>query len=153
MIIESVAMAGMILKQVSDTIGAVNEGRASIESAMGLLADFGQSLNTFQSERSTGFQRLSSGDILKLSMIRRSQQRYESDLRTLLLAMDTTLLEQYDKAIADNRRMYEEHKRYMAKKKRERERLQQQIAVALATLLIGGGLCVGLFMLIIKAFG
>ena len=153
MIIESVAMAGMILKQVSDTIGAVNEGKATIESAMGLLADFGQSLNQFQSERSKGFQRLSSGDVLKLSMIRRSQEKYERDLRELLLFMDSTLLEQYDKAIAENRRRYEEHQRYMARKRKEREKLQQQIAVGLATLIIGGGICVGIFLLILKAFG
>ena len=153
MIIESVAAAGLILKQVSDTIGAVNEGKASIESAMGLLADFGQSLNQFQSDRSKGFQRLSSGDVLKLSMIRRSQEKYEKDLRELLLFMDSTLLEQYDKAIAENRRRYEEHQRHMARKRREREKLQQQIAVGLGTLIIGGGIAWGFFMLIIKAFG
>tara|TARA_R100000388_G_scaffold81302_1_gene59923 strand:+ start:3912 stop:4373 length:462 start_codon:yes stop_codon:yes gene_type:complete len=153
MIIESVAAASLILKQVSDTIGAVNEGRASIESAMGLLADFGAGLNEFQKSKSTGFTKLSNGDVLKLSMIRRSQERYESELRTLLLAMDSTLLAQYDAAIAENKRRHKEQQAYMAKKKKERDRLMQQIIVGGTTLIIGGGIAVGLIALIIKAFG
>ena len=153
MIIESVAAASLILKQVSDTIGAVNEGRASIESAMGLLADFGAGLNEFQKSKSTWFTKLSNGDVLKLSMIRRSQERYESELRTLLLAMDSTLLAQYDAAIAENKRRHKEQQAYMAKKKKERDRLMQQIIVGGTTLIIGGGIAVGLIALIIKAFG
>ena len=152
MVIESVVMASAILKQVSDTIGAVNEGRASIETAMGLLADFGAGLNEFQKSKSTGFTKLSSGDVLKLSMIRRSQERYEHELRTLLLAMDSTLLAQYDAAIAENKRRHQEQQRYMAKKKKERERLMQQVLVGGATLLIGSGIAVAMVVLVIKAF-
>lgn len=152
MVIESVVMASAILKQVSDTIGAVNEGRASIETAMGLLADFGAGLNEFQKSKSTGFTKLSSGDVLKLSMIRRSQERYEHELRTLLLAMDSTLLAQYDAAIAENKRRHQEQQRYMARKKKERERLMQQILVGGATLLIGSGIAVAMVVLVIKAF-
>jgi hypothetical protein len=129
MVIESVVMAGAILKQVSDTIGAVNEGRASIETAMGLLADFGAGLNEFQKSKSTGFTKLSNGDVLKLSMIRRSQERYEHELRTLLLAMDSTLLAQYDAAIAENKRRHQEQQRYMARKKKQREELTRQMLV------------------------
>lgn len=156
MVIESVVMASAILKQVSDTIGAVNEGKASIETAMGLIADFGHGLNEFQKSKSggvTGFTKLSNGDVLKLSMIRRSQERYEAELRTLLLAMDTTLLQQYDAAIAENKRRHQEQQRYMARKKKEREQLMQQILVGGTTLLIGGGIALGLIFLIIKAFG
>jgi hypothetical protein len=152
MVIESVLMASAVLKQVSDTIGAVNEGRASIETAMGLLADFGAGLNEFQKSKSTGFTKLSNGDVLKLSMIRRSQERYEHELRTLLLAMDSTLLAQYDAAIAENKRRHQEQQRYMARKKKERERLMQQILVGGATLLIGGGIAVAMVVLVIKAF-
>tara|TARA_Y100000114_G_scaffold76913_1_gene70628 strand:- start:244 stop:705 length:462 start_codon:yes stop_codon:yes gene_type:complete len=153
LIIESVAAAGLILKQISDTVAAVNEGRASIESAMGLIADFGSGLNEFQQSRATGFRPLSNGDILKLSMLRRSQERYETDLRNIMLVMDSRLLEQYDQMVAENRRKHREHQALMAKKKRQREKLQQQIAVGLLTLIIGGGICLGLFVLVIKAFG
>ena len=151
MVIESVVMAGAILKQVSDTIGAVNEGKASIETAMGLLADFGAGLTEFQKSR-TGFTKLSSGDVLKLSMIRRSQERYEHELRTLLLAMDSRLLEQYDAAIAENKRRHEEYQQHMARKRKQRERLTQQILVAGTTLIVGGGIAVGLIYLVIRAF-
>ena len=146
-------MASAVLKQVSDTIGAVNEGRASIETAMGLLADFGAGLNEFQKSKSTGFTKLSSGDVLKLSMIRRSQERYEHELRTLLLAMDSTLLQQYDAAIAENKRRHQEQQRVMARKKKERDRLIQQIIVGGTTLIIGGGIAVGLIGVIVKAVG
>jgi hypothetical protein len=148
-----VVMAGAILKQVSDTIGAVNEGRASIETAMGLLADFGAGLNEFQKSKSTGFTKLSNGDVLKLSMIRRSQERYEHELRTLLLAMDSTLLAQYDAAIAENKRRHQEQQRYMARKKKQREELTRQMLVGGTTLLLGSAVAVGLVALIIKAFG
>ena len=131
----------------------MNEGRASIESAMGLLADFGAGLNEFQKSKSTGFTKLSNGDVLKLSMIRRSQERYESELRTLLLAMDSRLLQQYDAAIAENKRRHKEQQAYMARKKKERDRLMQQIFVGGTTLIIGSGVAVGLIALIIKAFG
>ena len=151
MVIESVVMAGAILKQVSDTIGAVNEGKASIETAMGLLADFGAGLNDFQKSR-TGFTKLSSGDVLKLSMIRRSQERYEHELRTLLLAMDSRLLEQYDAAIAENKRRHQEYQQQMARKRKQRERLTQQILVGGTPLLVGGGMAVGLIYLVIRAF-
>ena len=69
MVIESVVMASAILKQVSETIGAVNEGKASIETAMGLIADFGHGLNEFQKSKSggvTGFTKLSNGNNLYL---------------------------------------------------------------------------------------
>lgn len=153
MVIESVVMASAILKQVSDTIGAVNEGRASIETAMGLLADFGAGLNEFQKSKSNGFTKLSNGDVLKLSMIRRSQERYEHELRTLLLAMDSTLLAQYDAAIAENKRRHQEQQRYMARKKKQREELTRQMLVGGTTLLLGSAVAVGLVALIIKAFG
>ena len=120
---------------------------------MGLLADFGAGLNEFQKSKSIGFTKLSNGDVLKLSMIRRSQERYESELRTLLLAMDSTLLQQYDAAIAENKRRHREQQAYMARKKKERDRLMQQIFVGGTTLIIGSGVAVGLIALIIKAFG
>jgi hypothetical protein len=120
---------------------------------MGLLADFGAGLNEFQKSKSSGFTKLSNGDVLKLSMIRRSQERYEHELRTLLLAMDSTLLQQYDAAIAENKRRHQEQQRYMARKKKQREQLMKQVFVGLTTLLVGGGVAVGLIALIIKAFG
>ena len=153
MIIESVAAAGLILKQVSSTIQALNEGKASVETAMGLLTDFGAALTDFQTSRSSGFNKLSNGDILKLTMLRRSQERYETDLRNMMLIADPAMLKTYDENIAENKRRHQEHLRLMAKKKRRREAMVQKIMVAVLTLAIGGAISVGLVVLIIKAFG
>ena len=153
MIIESVAAAGMILQQINTVIQNVNEGRANVQQAMALISDFGQGLNDFQASRQgSAFQSLSNNDILKLQMIRRSQERYEKDLRDLLLVADPKLLNDYDQAIAENKRRHREHLQRMARKKKERERLMQQILVGGATLLIGSGIAVAMVVLVIKAF-
>ena len=85
-------------------------------------------------------------------MIRRSQERYEKDLRDLLLVADPKLLNDYDQAIAENKRRHREHLQRMARKKKERERLMQQVLVGGATLLIGSGIAVAMVVLVIKAF-
>lgn len=143
----------MVLQQINTVIQNVNEGRANVQQAMALISDFGQGLNDFQASRQGGaFQSLSNNDILKLQMIRRSQERYEKDLRDLLLVADPKLLNDYDQAIAENKRRHREHLQRMARKKKERERLMQQVLVGGATLLIGGGISIALIVLVIKAF-
>ena len=100
MIIESVAAAGMLLQQINSVIQQVNEGKANVQAAMGLVSDFGDALNQFEVTRKTAtFNPLSTNDILKLQMLRRSQERYQYDLRQLLLVADPKLLEDYDKAM------------------------------------------------------
>ena len=86
-------------------------------------------------------------------MIRRSQERYEKDLRDLLLVADPKLLEDYDAAIKENKRQHREHLQLMAKKRKQKERLMAQLAVTAMTLIIGGGLAVGIIALVIKAYG
>tara|TARA_R100001129_G_scaffold156467_1_gene119713 strand:- start:49 stop:513 length:465 start_codon:yes stop_codon:yes gene_type:complete len=154
LIIESVAAAGMILQQINTVIQNVNEGKANVQQAMALLSDFGQGLNEFQSTRQAStFKPLSNNDVLKLQMIRRSQERYEKDLRDLLLVADPKLLEDYDAAIKENKRQHREHLQLMAKKRKQKERLMAQLAVTAMTLIIGGGLAVGIIALVIKAYG
>ncbi len=100
MIIESVAAAGMLLQQINSVIQNVNEGKANVQQAMALVSDFGEALNNFEVERkSSTFKALSKNDILKLQMLRRNQERYQKDLRDLLLVADPKLLEDYDAAI------------------------------------------------------
>ena len=71
MIIESVAAAGMLLKQINTVIQNVNEGKANVQQAMALVSDFGEALNAFEVERKTStFSPLSKNDILKLQMLR-----------------------------------------------------------------------------------
>ena len=144
----------MILQQINTVIQNVNEGKANVQQAMALLSDFGQRLNEFQSTRQAStFKPLSNNDVLKLQMIRRSQERYEKDLRDLLLVADPKLLEDYDRAIRQQEQDRRAHQRLMAKRKRERQILIQQILVGGTTLIIGGGIAVLIFVLILKAFG
>jgi hypothetical protein len=131
----------------------VNEGKASVETAMGLLTDFGAAITDFQSTKSSGFTKLSNGDILKLTMIRRSQERYETDLRNLMLISDPAMLAQYDQMIAENKRRHQEHLALMARKKKQRDAMMQKILVGGTTAIVGGGIAIGLLALVIKAFG
>ena len=86
-------------------------------------------------------------------MLRRSQERYQYDLRQLLLVADPKLLEDYDRAIkkqSDDRRA---HAAMIKRKQQQKQKLIQQILVGSTTLVIGGGAAIGLIFLVIKAFG
>jgi len=153
MIIESVAAAGMLLQQINSVIQNVNEGKANVQQAMALVSDFGEALNSFEVERrNSTFKALSKNDILKLQMLRRSQERYQKDLRDLLLVADPKLLEDYDAAIRQQEQDRRRHVRMMAQKQRDRKRLIQQILVGTTTLIIGGSLAVLILVLVIKTF-
>ena len=150
----SVAAAGMLLQQINTVIQNVNEGKANVQQAMALVSDFGEALNSFEVERkSSAFNALSKNDILKLQMLRRSQERYQKDLRDLLLVADPKLLEDYDRGIRQQEHDRRAHAKLVAKRKRERQILIQQVLVGGTTLIVGGGLAIFIFVLILKAFG
>ena len=154
MIIESVAAAGMLLQQINSVIQSVNEGKANVQHAMALVSDFGDALNQFEVNRKTAtFNPLSTNDILKLQMLRRSQERYQYDLRQLLLVADPKLLEDYDRAIAKQEHDRKVHSAMIKRKQQQKQKLIQQILVGGTTLIIGGGAALGLIFLVIKAFG
>ena len=154
MIIESVAAAGMILQQSNSVIQNVNEGKANVQQAMALVSDFGEALNNFEVDRKTStFKALSKNDILKLQMLRRNQERYQKDLTHLLLVADPKLLEDYDSAIRQQEQDRRAHARMVAKRKRDRARLIQQLLVGGTTLILGGAVAVLVVVLDIKAFG
>ena len=116
MIIESVAAAGMLLQQINSVIQNVNEGKANVQQAMALVSDFGEALNNFEVQRkSSTFNALSKNDILKLQMLRRNQERYQKDLRDLLLVADPKLLQDYDAAIRQQEQDRRAHARLVAK--------------------------------------
>ncbi len=154
MIIESVAAAGMLLQQINTVIQNVNEGKANVDQAMALVSDFGEALNVFEVDRkSSTFSPLSKNDILKLQMLRRSQERYQKDLRDLLLVADPALLKSYDEAIWQQEKDRKAHQAMLNKKRKEREKLMHDIAVGGVSLIVGGSVAVGILFLIIKAFG
>jgi hypothetical protein len=154
MIIESVAAAGMLLQQINTVIQNVNEGKANVDQAMALVSDFGEALNVFEVDRkSSTFSPLSKNDILKLQMLRRSQERYQKDLRDLLLVADPALLKSYDEAIWQQEKDRKAHQAMLNRKRKEREKLMHDIAVGGVSLVVGGSVAVGMLYLIIKAFG
>tara|TARA_X000001316_G_scaffold9103_1_gene2479 strand:+ start:273 stop:737 length:465 start_codon:yes stop_codon:yes gene_type:complete len=154
MIIESVAAAGMLLQQINSVIQNVNEGKAHVQQAMALVSDFGEALNQFEVNRKTAtFNPLSTNDILKLQMLRRSQERYQYDLRQLLLVADPKLLEDYDRAIAKQEQDRRAHAAMIKRKQQQKEKFIKQVLVGGTTLLLGSGIALGILFLVIKAFG
>ena len=92
MLIESIAGAAATLSAINQLIAQVNEGKANVTSVMGMISDFGEGLNTFELERKKSFKPLSQNDLLRLSQLRRQQERYWKDVHDLLLVADPKLL-------------------------------------------------------------
>ena len=85
MIIESVAAASATLSAINQLISKVNEIGQGVQSAMSMIVSFGEALDQFEMDRRQSvFKPLPNQDILKIQMIRRSQARYETELRNLL---------------------------------------------------------------------
>ena len=70
-------------------------------------------------------------------MIRRSQSRYQKDLRQLLLIEDSQLLEDYDRAIRERKEQRKQHQKMLALRKKKRKYLMLQTKVGITTLSIG----------------
>ena len=151
MIIESVAAASAALSAINQVIAKVNETGQGVQSAMSMISSFGEALDQFELDRRQSvFKPLSNQDILKIQMIRRSQSRYEKDLRQLLLIADSQLLEDYDRAIAEREEQRKQHHRMLARRKKERDHLLKQILVGATTLIIGGSIALFAVAVIIR---
>jgi|TARA_B100001057_G_C22190935_1_gene696995 ribosome-binding protein aMBF1 (putative translation factor) len=144
----------MLIQQINSVIQNVNEGKANVQQAMSLVSDFGEALNTFEIDRKAStFSPLSKNDILKLQMLRRSQERYQKDLRDLLLVADPKLLEDYDNAIRQQEQDRRAHAQMLARKRKQREHLINQILVGGTTLIIGGAIIAMLFFIMVRMYG
>jgi len=153
-IIESVAAASAALSAINQLIAKVNETGQGVQSAMSMIASFGEALDQFEMDRRQSvFKPLSNQDILKIQMIRRSQARYETELRNLLLVADPQLLEDYDKAIREREYQRKEHNKMLMLKKKKRARLQAQILVGGVTLVVGLVLIAAGFMILFRLYG
>ena len=143
----------MLIQQINSVIQNVNEGKANVQQAMSLVSDFGEALNTFEIDRKAStFSPLSKNDILKLQMLRRSQERYQKDLRDLLLVADPKLLEDYDNAIRQQEQDRRAHAQMLARKRKQREHLINQILVGGTTLIIGGAIIAMLFFIMVRMY-
>lgn len=153
MIIESVAAAGVLLQQINSVINQVNETGSGVQQAMGLISDFGEALNQFEVDRkSSAFKPLSQNDLLKIQMLRRQYERHWQSVNDLLLVADPQLLDDFKKAKAEQEQARQQHMAMLARKKKERQRLINQILVGATTFIIGGLLAFGILYLVIRSF-
>ena len=154
MIIESVAAASAILSSLNGLIKTANESGQGIQQLMGTISDFGEALTNFELERkSSTFKPLSQSEILKLTQIKKSYESYWREVHDILLVADHETLEAFKAAKIEQERARQEHLRLIARKKKEREILMQQLLVGGATLLIGGIIALGSIFIIVKVFG
>lgn len=154
MIIESIAGAAAALSSINQLISAVNEGKANVSSVMGMISDFGEGLNNFEVERrKSTFKPLSQNDLLKLSQLRRQQERYWKDVHDLLAMLDPQLLDDFKAAKRQQEEARQAHLKMVARKKKEREHLYAQIAVGVTTILVGGIIITLGFMVLFRVYG
>tara|TARA_X000001388_G_scaffold44134_1_gene31259 strand:+ start:12429 stop:12896 length:468 start_codon:yes stop_codon:yes gene_type:complete len=154
MIIESVAAASAILSSVNSLIRTANESGQGIQQLMGTISDFGEALTNFEVERkSSTFKSLSQSEILKLTQIKKSYERYWKDVHDILLVADPETLEAFKKAKAEQEAARQEHLKYLAKKRKQREKLMHQLAVGGLVFLIGSIIAVFAVGIIIQTFG
>jgi adenylosuccinate synthase len=153
MIIESVAAASAILSSINGLIKQANETGAGLSQVMGTISEFGEALTEFEMDRKAStFRPLSQGDMLKLSQLRKQQERYWKSINDLLVVHDPALLEDFNKMKREQEQMRKDHTAMLAKKKKEKDKIISQLLVGGTTFLIGGGIAAGFLYLTIKAF-
>ena len=154
MIIESIAGAAAALSSINQLISAVNEGKANVSSVMGMISEFGEGLNNFEMERrKSTFKPLSQSDLLKLSQLRRQQERYWKDVHDLLAMLDPQVLDDFKAMKRQQESDRQAHLKMLARKKKERQHLYAQIAVGITTILVGGIIITLGFMVMFKVYG
>lgn len=153
MIIESVAAASAILSSLNGLIKTANESGQGIQQLMGTISDFGEAITNFEVERkSSTFKPLSQSEILKLTQIKKSYERYWKDVHDLLLVADPETLEAFKKAKAEQEQARQQHLRLIARKKKEREILMQQVAIGSFVFVVGAAVAIGALSIVIKTF-
>jgi hypothetical protein len=154
MIIESVAAASAILSSLNGLIKTANESGQGIQQLMGTISDFGEALTNFEVDRkSSTFKPLSQSEILRLTQIKKSYERYWKDVHDILLVADPDTLEAFKKAKAEQEAARQQHLRLIAKRKKEREVLMNQLAVGGLVFLVGAIIAITVVGLVIKTFG
>lgn len=153
MLIESVAAASAILSSLNGLIRTANESGQGIQQLMGTISDFGEALTNFEVERkSSTFKPLSQSEILKLTQIKKSYERYWKDVHDLLLVADPETLEAFKRAKAEQEQARQQHLRLIARKKKEREILMQQVAIGSLVFVVGAAVAIGALSIVIKTF-
>tara|TARA_A100001015_G_scaffold157350_1_gene174616 strand:+ start:120 stop:584 length:465 start_codon:yes stop_codon:yes gene_type:complete len=153
MIIESVAAASAILSSLNGLIRTANESGQGIQQLMGTISDFGEALTNFEVKRKAStFKPLSQSEILKLTQIKKSYERYWKDVHDLLVVADPETLEAFKRAKAEQEQARQQHLRLIARKKKEREILMQQVAIGSLVFVVGAAVAIGALSIVIKTF-
>ncbi len=154
MVIESIAAATATLSALNNLIAQCNETGQGVQQVMGMISDFGEGITEFEAQRrQSTFKPLSQNEILKLQMIKRQYERHWQSVHDLLLVADPKLLDDFKAAKAQQDRDRQEHLRMIARKKKARDHLINQILVGGTTLIIGGAIIAAGFVIMVKVYG
>jgi hypothetical protein len=153
-VIESIAAATATLSALNNLIAQCNETGQGVQQVMGMISDFGEGITEFEAQRrQSTFKPLSQNEILKLQMIKRQYERHWQSVHDLLLVADPKLLDDFKAAKAQQDRDRQEHLRMIARKKKARDHLINQILVGGTTLIIGGAIIAAGFAIMVKVYG
>ena len=154
MVIESIAAATATLSALNGLIAQCNETGQGVHQVMGMISDFGEGITEFEARRrQSTFKPLSQNEILKLQMIKRQYDRHWQSVHDLLLVADPKLLDDFKAAKAQQEQDRQEHLRMIARKKKARDHLINQLLVGGTTLIIGGAIVAAGFAIMVKIYG
>ena len=154
MVIESIAAASATLSAINGLISQVNETGQGVHQVMGMISDFGEGITEFEARRrQSTFKPLTQNEILKLQMLKRQYDRHWQSVHDLLLVADPKLLDDFKAAKAQQERDRQDHLRMIARKKKERQHLTNQILVGGTTLIIGGAIIAMGFVIMLRVYG
>ena len=154
MVIESITAATATLSALNNLIAQCNETGQGVQQVMGMISDFGEGITEFEAQRrQSTFKPLSQNEILKLQMIKRQYERHWQSVHDLLLVADPKLLDDFKAAKKQQDLDRQEHLRMIARKKKARDHLINQILVGGTTLIIGGAIIAAGFAIMIKVYG
>tara|TARA_A100000172_G_scaffold66426_1_gene46013 strand:- start:682 stop:1146 length:465 start_codon:yes stop_codon:yes gene_type:complete len=153
-VIESIAAATATLSALNGLIAQCNETGQGVHQVMGMISDFGEGITEFEARRrQSTFKPLSQNEILKLQMIKRQYDRHWQSVHDLLLVADPKLLDDFKAAKAQQEQDRQEHLRMIARKKKARDHLINQLLVGGTTLIIGGSIIAAGFAIMVKIYG
>tara|TARA_S200000501_G_C20629176_1_gene658134 strand:- start:20 stop:484 length:465 start_codon:yes stop_codon:yes gene_type:complete len=153
-VIESIAAATATLSALNGLIAQCNETGQGVHQVMGMISDFGEGITEFEARRrQSTFKPLSQNEILKLQMIKRQYDRHWQSVHDLLLVADPKLLDDFKAAKAQQEQDRQEHLRMIARKKKARDHLMNQLLVGGTTLIIGGAIIAAGFAIMVKVYG
>ena len=154
MVIESIEAATATLSALNGLIAQCNETGQGVHQIMGMISDFGEGITDFEAQRrQSTFKPLTQNEILKLQMIKRQYERHWQSVHDLLLVADPKLLDDFKAAKAQQDRDRQDHLRMIARKKKERQHLVNQMLVGGTTLIVGGTIIAGGFAIMVKVYG